>query len=432
MPRKSVLPTPIDSFERTTSTSRKSERSAASVHDSDYRKSLRYRNIYINHEDPPSELMRQAHKIISRSRASPELDDEAVQQLIDTSRRVEDEGEEIIIQQLASDIIPAMKIISDKRLTSNADQPWSNSVPVPIKPSVLITPPSLPKPKPDLAFGYSATAYTEDQLGVIELLVDDQFGRSYAVPDQKLHFPFLDIEFKSQAKNGTHYVATNEAAGAGAIALHGTMDLMQRSFGMESINDDEPQFFSISMDHELARINIHWLKAPQDEGGYSFHVESLSKHLLTDANGIRAVTRAIKNILDYGVDKRLRRLCEALDAYRVKVVRIREAADPRRAQGQPQSRHESRRSHRTSTKETTLQRTTHSAARSPRDDVVRSKRTESQAGTVSGNAVNKPADRVHASAHRAVSHPNTRSKSKRNALRNDDQDFGPAPPQNTY
>jgi hypothetical protein len=100
----------------------------------------------------------------------------------------------------------------------------------------------------------------------IDLLIDDQFGRSYAVPDQKIRFPFLEIEFKSQAKNGTHYIATNQAAGAGAIALNGNMDLIQRSFGMENFDYDEPQYFSVSMDHQLACVNVHWLRAPTEGG----------------------------------------------------------------------------------------------------------------------------------------------------------------------
>ncbi|KAK5214939.1 hypothetical protein LTR72_011966, partial [Exophiala xenobiotica] len=134
MPPKppAALPSPDNSFEGTISTSRKSEKSAASVHDTDYRQSLRYRNIYVNREDPPPELMRRAKRIISRSRTSPEMDDKAAQQLIRTSRRVEEEGEEVIVQQLAPDIIPAMKMLPDKRLASNANQLWYNSVPVPL------------------------------------------------------------------------------------------------------------------------------------------------------------------------------------------------------------------------------------------------------------------------------------------------------------
>ncbi|KAK5214682.1 hypothetical protein LTR47_012110, partial [Exophiala xenobiotica] len=208
-----------------------------------------------------------------------------------------------------------MKKIPDQRLEMNADQPWFNSVPVPLDSSILTNPLPLPKPKPDLAFGYSETAFTRNQLGTIDLLVDDQFGRSYAVLDQKVRFPFLEVEFKSQAKNGTHYIATNQAAGAGAVALSGYMDMIRR--GLKEFDYEEPLYFSVTMDHELARINVHWLRAPAEKGGqHSFHVEGLSKHLLDDADGIRALSLAIKNILDNGADARLRTLCAALDSYR--------------------------------------------------------------------------------------------------------------------
>jgi hypothetical protein len=261
------------------------------------------------------------------------LDDATADRLRRTARKLQNEAEDKIIKQLVPDIIPAMNCVPDERLEMNSDQQWFNSVPIPLNANALTTPLPLPKPAPDLAFGYSKAAFTEKQLMTIDLLVDDQFGRSYAVPDQKLRFPFLEIEFKSQAKNGTHYIATNQAAGAGAISLNGHMELMQRSFGMENFDYDEPQYFSLTMDHAYAQINVHWLRTATEAGQYSFHVEGLSQHLLQDANGIRAVSRAIKNILDYGANTRLRTLCSALDAYRETVVRNREAANAQRKQG---------------------------------------------------------------------------------------------------
>ena len=337
MPRKTavVLPSPRDSGASTAlvSSSRASDKSAASTRDTDYRDSLRYRNIYIEREDPPMELMQRAKRVISRSRASPEMDDATAQELRITARRLQNEGEEDIVQQLAPYIIPAMVKAPDQRLARNADQPWFNHVPVPLNPNVLTNPLPLPKPKPDLAFGYSEAAFTEKQLMTIDLLVDDNFGRSYAVPDKKLRFPFLDVDFKSQAKNGTHYIATNQAAGAGAVALNGNLELIYRSFGVEKLDYNEPQFFSVTMDHELARINVHWLRAPAEGGQHKFHIEGLSKHLLDDANGIRAVVRAVKNILEYGSDTRLQKLCEALDAYRKRVILEREAATTEKDQG---------------------------------------------------------------------------------------------------
>ena len=87
------------------------------------------------------------------------------------------------------------------------------------------------------------------------------------------------------------------------------------------------------MVHQLACVNIHWLSVPTDGGQNSFHVEGLSQHLLREPNGLRAVIRAIKNILDHGSDARLRKLCEALDAYREKVIRERKAVITERDQG---------------------------------------------------------------------------------------------------
>lgn len=58
----------------------------------------------------------------------------------------------------------------------------------------------------------------------------------------------------------------------------------------------------------------------------SFHVKGLSIYLLNGVNGLRALQRVIKNILDNGSGARLRKFCEALDAYRQRVISEREAA----------------------------------------------------------------------------------------------------------
>ena len=128
------------------------------------------------------------------------MDDATVQKLKDKARRLRNEAEDVIIKQLGSHIIPAMDELPDSRLEMNADQRWFNSIPVPLNANVLTTPLPLPQPKPDVAFGYFQAAFNERQLMTIDLLVDDQFGRSYAIADQKIRFPFLEIEFKSLAK----------------------------------------------------------------------------------------------------------------------------------------------------------------------------------------------------------------------------------------
>jgi hypothetical protein len=183
-----------------------------------------------------------------------------------------------------------------------------------------------------MAFGYPEAAFTDVQLGTIDLLVDDQSGQSHAVPDKTIRFPFLEVESKSHAMERPHDTTTNQAAGAGAIALNGIMKLMERSFGLEHFDYDKPQYFSIGVDHQLAQISVHWVKAPTEGGQHSFHLKELSQYQLQDANGIRALSRAIRNIVDDGAHSRLPALCDALDRYREVIVRDQEAGNAQQNQ----------------------------------------------------------------------------------------------------
>ena len=327
-----VLSPPDESFQSAITFSKKSLKSVASVRDLNYRHSLLCRNIFIQREDPPEEMMQRAKKLISRRRTSPEIDDDAAEELKKEARRCQDKAEDAIAERLAAHIIPAMKKFPDSRLKMSPGQQWYNSVLIPLNSNVLITPLPLPKPKPNLAYGYSEAAFDEKQLLTIDLLIDDQSGRSYASPDQVLQFPFLDVEFKSQAKNETLYMATNQVAGAGAIALNGYLELICRSFGAERFDFDEPHFFSVAMDQDFAHVNVHWIGKPAEGGQYSFHVERLSSHVLSESNGLRSLQRAIKNILDYGLNVRLRTVCEALDALRQNFISERQAVNTERDQ----------------------------------------------------------------------------------------------------
>src|SRR5439155_12480198 len=63
---------------------------------------------------------------------------------------------------------------------------------------------------------------------------------------------------------------------------------------------------------------------------YSFRVEGLSKHFLDDADGLRAVQRTVKNILDWGRNERLSKICKLLDAYRDEFQKEKAEAEAKR------------------------------------------------------------------------------------------------------
>lgn len=201
---------------------------------------------------------------------------------------------------------------------------WNYAVTIPPDKSPLSTPPALPTPQPDIAFGYSDVAFNMNQRAAIELLVNE-LKKSYAMPVQTLRFHFLLIEFNGLGASGSQFEADNKAANAGAIAMNGLLELYRRNSAEADMDFDNPQCFSLTVNNAFVSVNIHWLSHSAEDGSICFRMASLSKHF-TDSDGLKLVQKSVKNILDYAVSKQLPKICEALDTYRQNIVDEREKA----------------------------------------------------------------------------------------------------------
>ena len=312
----SQLPSPdvtARSFSRAATAS--SQKSSASVQDSDYREKLEDYNNYVPGKTPPPELKQQAEKMVFRQRKTPELEDAVIDQLRKTMKDLQNKGEDEVKNRLGAHIIPGYSTPPDK-LDVVQGQLWSKAVPVPFKSSLLDPPLPLPKPKPDTTFAFSKTAFTESQLGTMKSLVQYPNGPSFASPFPDIRFPFAVIEYKSQAKDGSIRVATNQAAGAGAIALNGFLELMNRASGLDASDVNKPLFFSVAMDQNSAYINMHWIGKTSDTNEHTFHLEELRMLPLRYDDSIQVLQRALKNIHEYAAGDLLKIIIHALDEYR--------------------------------------------------------------------------------------------------------------------
>ena len=313
----SQLPSPdvtMRSFSRAPTAS--SQKSNASIYDSDYREKLEDYNTYVPGRTPPPGIKQEAEKMVFRRRETPELEDAVIYQLRETMKALQNKGEEEVKNRLGAHIIPGYSTPSDPRLDVVQGQLWSKAVPIPFKSSLLDPPLPLPKPKPDTTFAFSKTAFTESQLGTMKSLVQYSNGPSFASPSPDIRFPFAVIEYKSQAKDGSIRVATNQAAGAGAVALNGFLELMSRGPGLDASDIIKPLFFSVAMDQNSAFINMHWIGKTSDTNEHTFHLEELKMLPLRYDDSIQVLRRALKNINDYAAGDLLKMIVDALDEYR--------------------------------------------------------------------------------------------------------------------
>lgn len=201
----------------------------------DFRDRLGYRNISID-TDASTELVKEAKEITEE--LFPEMDDALAHELAVIAKNLATGTEQEIVMELSSKLVPA-KEEDDQRLKRIL---WSNTVDLPLDPSVVTILPSLPMPKPDLVFGYSEKTFNTNQFQGMKLL-GIQPRKDYAMPDGKASFSFLDIEFKALATGGNQFVASNRAANTGAIAMQGTLELARKISAEEKINSEDPLFF---------------------------------------------------------------------------------------------------------------------------------------------------------------------------------------------
>ncbi|KAL2368765.1 hypothetical protein RJZ57_006848, partial [Blastomyces gilchristii] len=349
-----------------------------------YQTPLDYRGICIYRNEPSEPLMQKARHIIIEendpSAAYAQLHDEAaLQELTKLPRYLWNATEEDVFEELGNRLTPGREHdhhhghyhdddsngdILHSTLACSIKQPWTESVPVPLLPDFL-TAPFLPDPAPDKAYGFSHDAFTQAQHTIIPTLTESEAAaaapatyasasgsdtetavppsldpgpspslspnsaRSHASPDGNLFFPFFAVKVTSMATGGTHHAATDEASSTAAISLNSLLELHRRTVGTHQFDHTQPWFFSLTMDQQIARLNVHWISSrsrsramktqqPQSQSQSQpqqsqqrgsaastsptrlFNTELLSVYILSDTNALRDLQRAMCNILRYG------------------------------------------------------------------------------------------------------------------------------------
>ncbi|MCJ1344202.1 hypothetical protein MMC31_002405, partial [Peltigera leucophlebia] len=163
-------------------------------------------------------------------------------------------------------------------------------------------------PVPDMVYGYNSIgAFTEGQQAQLRSMGTEMIANS-----QSLSYPFFVIELKADGPSGAGslWVATNQSLGASAscvsIAERLNRQLMRCKSDKVQLIDSAA--FSIAMNATEARLYISW---KYDE--LKYYTRKVDSFLLQSSEHYLKFRKYVRNIIDWGKDKRLKEIRDSLD-----------------------------------------------------------------------------------------------------------------------
>lgn len=163
-------------------------------------------------------------------------------------------------------------------------------------------------PVPDMLYGYSHIgAFPQHQSQLISL------GTEPMANNAGLMYPFFVVEFKGDgsAGSGSLWVATNQCLGGSSSCIKTVERLNQQlqQYKGDAARTINSAAFSIAMNGTEARLHISW---KHDELAY--YMANVKSFLLQRPSDYLEFRKCVRNIIDWGKDKRLNEIKDSLDA----------------------------------------------------------------------------------------------------------------------
>ncbi|KAK4131323.1 hypothetical protein BT67DRAFT_363534, partial [Trichocladium antarcticum] len=156
-------------------------------------------------------------------------------------------------------------------------------------------------PVPDMVYGYRHEAFPQQQTQLISM------GTQPIANTDRLTYPFFVIEFKGEG--GSLWVATNQCLGGSSscvnIAERLNRQLQQYQGEVDPIDSAT---FSVAMSGTEARLYVSWKHNELD-----FYMRKIKAFALQEPEQYLEFRKYVRNIIDWGKDKRLQEIRDSLD-----------------------------------------------------------------------------------------------------------------------
>lgn len=278
-----------------------------------YRTTLAWNNVHIDPPEISATVVAYASSIIKAERNSPGLSDAEARAASTRMRFLQQAADEVAVKDayLQYKIIPYPDMLPEG-VIRGADLPFDTTA----LPHAPFAPP-LACPKPDHHYSFSTESFSVEQgvkqtTGVL---------RPYSTPSSSGHWPFLTIEFKSQPKGGTIWVAENQVATSGAQLTCSVEKLLSMS------DKQHDQIDSISFGCTTDAKNVaFWVNYCEEmtqvgPGGRKLCIVEVQQFSMRDAESVVACRNAFRNVLGWSIKERLPMILKALDRISMNDIR---------------------------------------------------------------------------------------------------------------
>jgi hypothetical protein len=222
-----------------------------------------------------------------------------MQDVLATLERLTESAETKVSDLVLSDMFPLKR----SSVGRGGNTQWSTEA-LPFNPNYGK---ALSASKPDLHYGY-ATGQSGDWSAEENAILDDVVAMPYTQPARCNKFPFLVFELKSEATGGTLWHAENQAAGSGTCCVNGMLWLLQQAAPDRTRRVTDCIAFSVAATHRVTVFYVHYYVKEEQ----CFYMSFIQNIWNSEPADIQRCHNIIKNILDYSLDIRQRKIKDAL------------------------------------------------------------------------------------------------------------------------
>jgi len=274
------------------------------VEDPHYRwMNLAENNISIRsvHEEFPEDIASLVDHV-RKDRDSPGPSSDQLRQDTDLERLEMGTGESDVEEYFRANVFPNPKLSDSLQCTNR--NPMAKQV-VPDVGSELKL--KVSTPVPDMLYGYNRNrAFHQQQAQLLSM------GTEMVANKQGLIYPFFIIEFIADGPGecGSLWVATNQCLGGSAscVNIAERLNRQLRHYKSEKVQPINSAAFSIAMSGTEARLYISWKHNELD-----YYMRKVRSFALQRPKDYVEFRKHVRNIIDWGEDKRLKQIQESLD-----------------------------------------------------------------------------------------------------------------------